>query len=332
MECEREGRWQRGCLGRWRLVLENIEGSRWGGFHNTFSLMRLRGRCLDLSSYLCAVGAGSLLGLCLCGLGKHALWRLLSISVCLRGRGLGSGAAGVVLGAALDVRQRDGGDDGALRSRPGSGALAQVRGAIGGCHDWKRRVVGLKTWDRPWRKGTLLGYGRGEPEPAAKGKRRYSELVLPLCAPGTAGLRCGDTLGKKKKKEWTRARDGPGDATRRKEKRRWVSGGFADGDARSGLGALAKRLTGWVWVEVFGGDRGRQAKLCKARCCAGFPRIFFFAWAFPAESQPGPPRHQHCTNRGGCHCQPDTGRVIVGCGYRPGAAATETDTHPQVCP
>lgn len=200
MECEREGRWQRGCLGRWRLVLENIEGSRWGGFHNTFSLMRLRGRCLDLSSYLCAVGAGSLLGLCLCGLGKHALWRLLSISVCLRGRGLGSGAAGVVLGAALDVRQRDGGDDGALRSRPGSGALAQVRGAIGGCHDWKRRVVGLKTWDRPWRKGTLLGYGRGEPEPAAKGKRRYSELVLPLCAPGTAGLRCGDTLGKKKKK------------------------------------------------------------------------------------------------------------------------------------
>lgn len=61
-----------------------------------------------------------------------------------------------------------------------------------------------------------------------------------------------------------------------------------------------------------------------------FPPNFFFAWAFPAGSQSGPPRHQRRTNRGGCHCQPGAGRVIVGCGYRPGAAATETDTHRSV--
>ena len=149
MECEREGRLQLERLRRWWLAgkrrKKKLAIMR---VHKTISLISLRGRCLDLSSYPCTVGACGFLGLCLYGLDKHALWRLLGISVCLRGRGLGGGAVGVVLGAPLNVRQRDGGDDGALRARPGSGALAQVRGAIGGCHDWKRCVVELKTWNR----------------------------------------------------------------------------------------------------------------------------------------------------------------------------------------
>lgn len=95
-----------------------------------------------------------------------------------------------------------------------------------------------------------------------------------------------------------------------RRKRRWVSGGFADGDAGSGLGALAKRLTGWVWVEVFGGDRGRQAKLHARRAALVSPNLFFS----PGLSPPNPSQAQRVTstNRAGCHCQPDKGRVIIG--------------------
>lgn len=82
---------------------------------------------------------------------------------------------------------------------------------------------------------------------------------------------------------------------------------------------------GWApwprdWVEVFGGDRGHQAKLCKARW---FPPIFFFSLGL---SPPISNQAHHVTNRMGLSVsarhRPGNRRLAL----QPGAIATETET------